>query len=453
MASLIPPVPPLPPELTELARWLQILRQNEIGGGSSDLYINVKDPAYGATGDGVTDDSAAIQAALTAGTTSGGTVFFPSGTYLVNTPLTVDTGTSWAHYGPRCSLKGAGSANTRILCTAASKLLLSIGGFGAQYYIEIDGIYFQGPGFEDRVGHPAVDLPGTGTALTTEASSWASVQNCAFRGWGTAVHMTDCFSVFFANSYFQTCLQGITLNNGIYASPNAISIVSCGISDNKNYGILVQYATTFSMQGGSIENNGVGGSGVFVGGAYVLASGSGASPCSFTGTYFEGNVGTDLYLDHPTDGGASSVTGCTFNRINATNYSTHNITVAAGSGVKARAIVLGCGFRGFNGYTPNAARTYINSVATGADAIQVSWSGCYFDSTTETPTIKNYLVGGTGVDNVARIIFAGGVGAFTPALPLTTCPAPGPAQWVEFTSDAIVAAGYSGFWTLGVPQP
>lgn len=52
--------------------------------------INVKDTAYGATGDGTTDDTAAIQAALDAAAASSltKTVYFPSGDYSVDT-LTV----------------------------------------------------------------------------------------------------------------------------------------------------------------------------------------------------------------------------------------------------------------------------------------------------------------------------------------------------------------------------
>lgn len=50
-------------------------------------YVTPQD--YGAVGDGVTDDTAAIQAALNAMPSNGGTVFFPAGSYLITSMLTV----------------------------------------------------------------------------------------------------------------------------------------------------------------------------------------------------------------------------------------------------------------------------------------------------------------------------------------------------------------------------
>lgn len=59
------------------------------------MFFNVKDPAYGALGDGANDDTSAIQAAINAANTAGGgIVFFPAGTYLVTSSLTCHDGVS-----------------------------------------------------------------------------------------------------------------------------------------------------------------------------------------------------------------------------------------------------------------------------------------------------------------------------------------------------------------------
>ena len=58
-----------------------------INKGGDAGQFNVK--AYGATGDGTTDDTTAIQAAFDAANTAGGgTVYFPSGTYCISTTVT-----------------------------------------------------------------------------------------------------------------------------------------------------------------------------------------------------------------------------------------------------------------------------------------------------------------------------------------------------------------------------
>lgn len=65
-----------------------------------DLVINVKDAPYGAVGDGVTDDTASIQAAITAsvsGTKS--PIYLPRGTYLISAALTLPDGDNLQIHG------------------------------------------------------------------------------------------------------------------------------------------------------------------------------------------------------------------------------------------------------------------------------------------------------------------------------------------------------------------
>lgn len=83
--------------------------------------FNVKNAAYGAKGDGATNDSAAIQAAIdAAAAASGGTVFFPEGSYIVNTGLTVSTALiRLVGVGARRSSLRSAVANTNIITITA----------------------------------------------------------------------------------------------------------------------------------------------------------------------------------------------------------------------------------------------------------------------------------------------------------------------------------------------
>tara|TARA_S200002703_G_scaffold158775_1_gene170040 strand:+ start:1857 stop:4079 length:2223 start_codon:yes stop_codon:yes gene_type:complete len=79
--------------------------------------ISVKD--YGAVGDLVTDDTAAIQAAINSLPSTGGEVFFPAGKYKVTSTITASVNNT--------SLRGVGNSGTQIRSTVSGSATLQIG--------------------------------------------------------------------------------------------------------------------------------------------------------------------------------------------------------------------------------------------------------------------------------------------------------------------------------------
>lgn len=116
-------------------------------GVASD-WFDVKE--YGAVGDGATDDTAAVQAAITAAASAGGgTVYLPGGKYLVkpsgDTPALTVTGNN-------VRLVGANS-KAAMLVKGADGLLLRMSGAGAdktgathRRYCSVDNLGFNGNG-------------------------------------------------------------------------------------------------------------------------------------------------------------------------------------------------------------------------------------------------------------------------------------------------------------------
>lgn len=87
------------------------------------IFFNVKDSAFGAAGDGVTDDTTAITLAITAAAAAGGgIVYFPSSTsFYKYTTLTVSSANiTLMGAGPRASVLKSASTSTNIVASGAA---------------------------------------------------------------------------------------------------------------------------------------------------------------------------------------------------------------------------------------------------------------------------------------------------------------------------------------------
>lgn len=171
--------------------------------------LSVQDPvffvtAYGATGDGVTDDTAAVQAAIDAAEVdastgdSGGTVFFPPGTYLCDSELSVDGSAGITLSGP--SLMG----NTAILEYTGTGTFLTL----ARQWSAVMNLKFQGADNASGEGDIAIKL--------ADNKRHNTIRDCWFTDWNTCieidgnVHLIDrCDMGFFSD-------VGITHTGGLH---------------------------------------------------------------------------------------------------------------------------------------------------------------------------------------------------------------------------------------------
>lgn len=141
---------------------------------------NVK--AYGATGNGSTDDKTAIQNAITAAA-GGGIVFFPRGTYKIGSSLTVGSdvtlqGVSTFRYSGASQINFTGSGTAIVIGgdRAALRGLRVVNSAGANGLIGVDTQAKTSLEFE------LVEVNGFATGFDADGSFWVTWRRCVIQG-------------------------------------------------------------------------------------------------------------------------------------------------------------------------------------------------------------------------------------------------------------------------------
>ena len=222
--------------------------------------VSVKD--FGALGNGVADDTAAIQAAFNSGAKK---VVFPAGTYLCSAGLTVP---NWLHicgegYQPTIGV-GTGAVVLRFTQTSGVALTL-----GFNPLIENLVIWNSGGSYNDTTK----TLTGTTAVAVDLAADNATLEKVSFHLWDTAIRFGP--SAFYCNTdlvEFNRCTNGYRANG---VSPYNVNISRPISRDTTNFfvGQVAFPARNVKVIGGSIEG--------------YSSVASGVLDFSAFGTYFE----------------------------------------------------------------------------------------------------------------------------------------------------------------------
>jgi len=197
--------------------------------GTTD-WLNVRSPEFGATGDGVTDDSAAFQAALNAAAAAGGgMVYVPAGKYSIGTPLTYSAGNNLTIVGDGMSIasRGGSAIHTKPASTTTGWTWLSVS--GPAYFRMADLSILtdaNANSFADR--YVAVSLTGV-----SESRFWNvhTATGAATNRVNIGIVLSNCISAFLDSCDIRAYV------NGLYVTGTSAVIDVRG--------------TTFSCNGGS----------------------------------------------------------------------------------------------------------------------------------------------------------------------------------------------------------
>jgi hypothetical protein len=229
-------------------------------------YISVKD--FGAKGDGITDDSAAIRSAISSITPSGGEIFFPSGSYIVTAALG-DTSNTAIYVPSFVRIVGASQSGTLIIPGANNTVCFRFIGLNGG----IENLQINNPNSYTNVsGIRLAPIDETQTTTHTD-TEFNEVTNVSIRycqegitlKCGPTVGSQDsyCYYNSFTNIDIRNTVIGFWLkipNGGSGSGCNRNRFINCRVGETgSNTGLQIDAGDTNSFVACSFEgiNSGI----------------------------------------------------------------------------------------------------------------------------------------------------------------------------------------------------
>ncbi|QZI90373.1 hypothetical protein MYOV003v1_p0049 [Vibrio phage 207E48.1] len=185
--------------------------------------VNVKD--FGAVGDGVTDDTVAIQAALAAAKPQRSLVVFPTGTYLISAPLVFDTHIDGNMSTIKASAGFTGSEVVNVLATSLYVSNMHVRPTNNKAAGSI-GIRFNG--YNGKFHNVTASQFDYGFAINTFSLTFITCSSTACNtnvtAWAPATHKEINAINFFGGEYWGSVDYAFNLGDNRFTSPvNATS--------------------------------------------------------------------------------------------------------------------------------------------------------------------------------------------------------------------------------------
>lgn len=191
--------------------------------------ISVKD--FGAVGDGVADDTAAIQAAIDAA--GAGDVWMPKGNYKITAKLKLPSG---------CRLRGAGISATTITATIGSAMISSTNPATRFYYIKVQDMTLDNTN-RATAGGIGIDFKNISLGAINQVEVKNAETGILFDATGGGAYYNDLYSPQIA-----TCGTGLKFQAGA----NENRVFGCRVVDTTT-GVSIDDVTHVEFFGTAVE--------------------------------------------------------------------------------------------------------------------------------------------------------------------------------------------------------